>query len=150
MGPRPSVFYLNKTTCNFKWLNNVVLSQNSPRYFASNSLAPIHCLIAHVIMSSGDRTDQNISSKRRRGFFHHVLPFGEMLGCTDTQEHKNIVTRQLQTMSQIDRLFGHTHSWTRDELVLISRARLKESGAASVLRKGRIPKRVIRISSIRH
>ena len=47
-----------------------------------------------------------ISSERMIATCHSFVPGGGMLGCTLTHAHANIVARQFQTMSQVDRVFG--------------------------------------------
>ena len=47
--------------------------------------------------------DHNINSKRRKAFFVKESSGPGMLGWTDTQQQENIVTKQLQMISQMVR-----------------------------------------------
>jgi len=114
---------------------------NPHLYSLANLSAPSHCRIAQRMIISGATIAQNMNSKRRKAMLSFDSPGSGIFGWTDTHAQENIVPRQLQTISHVDRWGVQLHCcWSMaNELIrefLLFRARVSKRGAASLgLRK---------------
>lgn len=68
--------------------------------------APIDCLIAHIIMSSGAIRAKIMRCIFRPKITHSPSPKNGIFGCTETQVHANVVAIQLYRMLSTVRVSG--------------------------------------------
>lgn len=82
--------------------------------------APLHCLNAHMIITSGASRARHIRNIRRFRSIKLVSPRNGTFGCTETHVTAKVVARQLQTIS-------HTERRSERQAGLTSRVRIDAS-----------------------